>query len=248
MSKKQVSATPRPFVERVEFRSVTAGSRAASERKARSEARTRAADPFTPLTPKEAPVTFEGLLQTVYVDPDDADLLRPLHSTGPLRTDCPARLIPRLAAAWPYVRHYSVVNALTFFDNVENVSTRELRDEHDSAFQVWHCRGARTYIRSLSHCERRTSGREQKLVESSFMFHPTSYVFYYIKEKRQCVVAGNHRIAAKKLLAVREHQLKEQGTPTPEDQQPDLRLAVVQLCGNTPPEVVVRISNGASRH
>lgn len=43
----------------------------------------------------------------------------------------------------------------------------------------------------------------QALVENSHVFEPMSYVIYYVhpQTREKCIIAGNHRIAAKKLVA-----------------------------------------------
>jgi len=68
-------------------------------------------------------------------------------------------------------------------------------------------------------------------------FDPTSFILYYVDaHNRQAIVAGNHRILAKKVLF-------EQSTPDV-DPAPDMRLSVIKLSSRIPPLTILRASSG----
>lgn len=92
-----------------------------------------ASDPFSP-APEDLGA-LDKLLEQVRLAEDDRRLRQP-STVGPQRPECKLRLVARLKIAWPYILHYAVVNALTFFKETTNVSTRELHDWSDEGFRV----------------------------------------------------------------------------------------------------------------
>ena len=95
-----------------------------------------AAKAHVPEVQEENPDFFNDLLREVELDPSDPALKkkdqakkRPLPKNAPHCTQ-------RVALSYPYIVAYSVVDAVKFFDNTLNVSTRQLHSTDDTTFQV----------------------------------------------------------------------------------------------------------------
>lgn len=85
-------------------------------------------------------------------------------------------------------------------------------------------------------------------MESARYFLPNSYVFYYVdSHSKICVVAGNHRIAAKLELA-RQFVAAGGTAETEMELDFDPHLAAIQLITDIPSDVVCHISNGTTYH
>lgn len=80
--------------------------------------------------------------------------------------------------------------------------------------------------------------RLQSFIDSAHKFDPASLVVYYVDKasKKKCVIAGNHRIAAKKVVQARVDQKAHF------DVAPDLRIAVVKVSSDIDPRTVLEAS------
>jgi len=75
------------------------------------------------------------LLSAIRKDPSDPSLSeRTTDKFRPRRE--PIGLSGRYKTIWPYIEAFAVVNAVEFFTNTVNVSTRRLHDVSDEAFRV----------------------------------------------------------------------------------------------------------------
>lgn len=78
-------------------------------------------------------------------------------------------------------------------------------------------------------------------MENSHVYEPLSYVIYYVdhKSKAKCVIAGNHRIAAKKVVQTRYTQ-----NPQFFETAPDLSLSVIKVSSDIDAWTVLNASAG----
>lgn len=81
------------------------------------------------------------------------------------------------------------------------------------------------------------------MIDAAWSYDPASFVFYYITpDGAQAIVAGNHRIAAKKAAATKFEKIAAFDTSA---LAPDLRLAVVKLASTIPAMKVLEASASA---